>query len=120
MRFSNPFRLWPAVQFGILFGVVLFVMKAAQEVFGDSGVYATSFLAGLTGVDPTALSMAQLAGEALSYRVAAQAVLFAAAANTLAKGGLILALGSRLLRLQAVPVLGILTLVGMGAALWLA
>ncbi len=104
----------------MLFGIVLFITKAAQVVFGDSGVCATSFLAGLTRVDPTALSMAQLADETLTYKVAAQAVLIAAAANTLAKGGLILALGSRELRRHTVPVLGILTLAGVGAALWLA
>ena len=28
--FANPFRLWPAVQFGLLFGAVLLVTKAAQ------------------------------------------------------------------------------------------
>ena len=28
---SNPFELWPAIQFGLLFAVILFVSRAAQQ-----------------------------------------------------------------------------------------
>jgi len=116
--FANPFRIGPAIQFGLLFGTVLLATKAAQVALGDTGVYVASFLAGLTGVDPIALSMAQLAGEAVAYEVAVRAVLLAAAANTLAKGGLTLALGAPPLRRQALPLLGLLTLAGLGLAVW--
>jgi len=116
--FTNPFRLKPAIQFGLLFGTVLLATKAAQVALGDTGVYVASFLAGLTGVDPIALSMAQLAGEAVAYEVAVRAVLLAAAANTLAKGGLTLALGAPPLRRQALPLLGLLTLAGLTLAAW--
>ncbi|HIQ04247.1 MAG TPA: DUF4010 domain-containing protein [Anaerolineae bacterium] len=118
--FTNPFRLGPAIQFGLLFGAVLLITKAAQIALGDAGVYVTSFLAGLTGVDPTALSMAQLAGETVAYEVAVRAVLLAAATNTLAKGGLVLALSAPSLRHRALPLLGILTLAGLGLAIWAA
>ncbi|MFQ5858265.1 MAG: MgtC/SapB family protein [Anaerolineae bacterium] len=114
--FANPFRLGPAIQFGLLFGTVLLVTKAAQVALGDAGVYVASFLAGLTGVDPIVLSMAQLAGETVAYEVAARAVLLAAAANTLAKGGLALILGAPPLRRRALPVLGLLTLAGLSLA----
>ena len=116
--FANPFRLWPAIQFGLLFGVVLVVTKAAQVALGDVGVYVASFLAGLTGLDAITLSMAQLAGSEVSYQVATQALLLAAAANTLAKGGLVLALGAPALRRSTLPVFGLLSLVGMGLAIW--
>ncbi|MFQ5595874.1 MAG: DUF4010 domain-containing protein, partial [Anaerolineae bacterium] len=118
--FTNPFRLGPAIQFGLLFGAVLLITKAAQIALGDAGVYVASFLAGLTGVDPIALSMAQLAGETVAYEVAVRAVLLAAAANTLAKGGLVLALSAPSLRRRALPLLGILTLAGLGLAIWAA
>ena len=117
--FANPFRLWPAVQFGLLFGVVLLVTKAAQISLGDAGVYAASFLAGLTGLDAITLSMAQLAGGEVSYRVATQALLLAAAANTLVKGGLTLILGAPSLRRYTLPVLGVLTLTSLGLAAWM-
>jgi uncharacterized membrane protein (DUF4010 family) len=116
--FANPFRLGPAIQFGLIFGLVLLLTKAAQVALGDTGVYLASFLAGLAGVDPIALSMAQLAGQAISYEVAAQAVLLSAAANTLAKGGLTLALGAPHLRRQVLPVLGLLTLASLSLAVW--
>jgi uncharacterized membrane protein (DUF4010 family) len=117
--FANPFRLWPAVQFGLLFGVVLLVTKAAQISLGDTGVYAASFLAGLTGLDAITLSMAQLAGGEVSYHVATQALLLAAAANTLVKGGLTLVLGAPALRRYTLPVLGVLTLTSLGLAAWI-
>jgi uncharacterized membrane protein (DUF4010 family) len=117
--FTNPFRLWPAVQFGLLFGVVLLVTKAAQISLGDTGVYAASFLAGLTGLDAITLSMAQLAGGEVSYHVATQALLLAAAANTLVKGGLTLVLGAPALRRYTLPVLGVLTLTSLGLAAWI-
>ena len=117
-QFANPFRLWPAIQFGLLFGVVLLVTKAAQVALGDVGVYVASFLAGLTGLDAITLSMAQLAGGQISYRVATQALLLATVANTLAKGGLVLALGAPALRRSTLPVFGLLSLAGLGLAIW--
>ncbi len=69
----------------------------------------------MSGVDPIALSMAQLAGAGVSYK-SPQALLLAATANTLAKGCLILALGAPSLRRYALPVLGMLTLTSLGLA----
>jgi uncharacterized membrane protein (DUF4010 family) len=118
-HFANPFRLWPAIQFGLLFGVVLLVTKGAQVALGDAGVYVASFLAGLTGLDAITLSMAQLAGKEVTYGVATQALLLAATANTLAKGGLVLALGAPALRRSTLPVLGLMSLASLGLAIWM-
>ena len=60
-RGANPFELGQAIRFGLLFGVVTFVAKAAQVYLGDAGLYLAGALAGLTDVDAIALSMAQLA-----------------------------------------------------------
>lgn len=87
---------------------------------GDVGVYVASFLASLTGLDAIKLPMAQLAGGQISYRVAAQALLLAAVANTLAKGGLVLTLGAPALRRSTLPVFGLLSLAGLGLAVWAA
>jgi uncharacterized membrane protein (DUF4010 family) len=116
--FANPFRLWPAIQFGLLFGVVLLATKAAQNSLGDTGVYAASFLAGLTGLDAITLSLAQLAGGEVSYQVATKALLLAGTANTIVKGGLTLALGAPPLRRFVLPVLGVLTLASLGLTAW--
>jgi uncharacterized membrane protein (DUF4010 family) len=118
-KLANPFRLWPAIQFGILFGVVLLITRGAQSVLGDTGVYVTSFLAGLTGLDAVTLSMAQLAGRGVSYEVAAQALLVAVTANTVAKAALTLFLGARSLHRYTLPSLGFLALISLGWAVWM-
>lgn len=96
---SNPFELGQAVKFGLLFGLVSLVARAAQSAFGTSGLYAAGFLAGLTDVDAISLSMADLArGDPASVVVAARTVLLAALSNTLVKCGLAVGLGAPALR----------------------
>jgi len=96
---SNPFELGQAVKFGLLFGVVSLVARAAQSAFGTSGLYAAGFLAGLTDVDAISLSMADLArSDPASSVVAARTVLLAALSNTLVKCGLAVGLGAPALR----------------------
>ena len=51
VKLKNPFELGQAIKFGLLYGVVLFVAKAAQTYLGSGGLYASSVLAGLTDVD---------------------------------------------------------------------
>jgi uncharacterized membrane protein (DUF4010 family) len=117
--FANPFRLMPAIQFGLLFGVVLLITRGAQALLGATGVYVASFLAGLTGLDAITLSMAQLAGDKVIYPVATQALLLAATANTVVKGGLTLFLGAPSLRRYTVPILGLLSLSSLIYMAWL-
>ncbi len=47
----NPFELIPALGFGAIYAGIFFLSKAAQDYFGDLGVFASSLLAGLTDVD---------------------------------------------------------------------
>jgi len=102
---SNPFELGQAIRFGVLFGLVLFVARAAQLGFGDEGLYLAGALAGLTDVDAIALSMAQLArGDAASQGVAARTILIAVLANTLVKGGLAIGMGAPALRRVMLPI----------------
>jgi len=110
---SNPFELGPAIQFGLLFAIILFVSKAAQVYVGETGVYLSSVLAGLTDVDAIALSMARLAGADVSYIVAARAVTLAALSNTLVKGGIAVSLGSASLRRYILPIFGAVLVVGI-------
>lgn len=96
---ENPFELGQAIQFGLLFGVVIFVAKAAQVYLGDAGLYAAGALAGLTDVDAISLSMANLAaGDPGSAAVATTTIVIAAGANTLVKAGMAAFAGSAGLR----------------------
>ena len=101
---QNPFRLAPALTFGLLYAVILVVTNGAQRYFGDAGVYGSSLVAGLADVDAITLSMARLQeGNEVSPTVATRAIVIAAAANTLLKGGIVMATGGHDLRRVLLP-----------------
>jgi uncharacterized membrane protein (DUF4010 family) len=110
---SNPFELWPAIQFGLLFGFILLISKAAQEYAGTAGVYLSSAVAGLTDVDAITLSLSNLAGDAISNRVAARGITLAALANTSVKAAIAATAGSSGLRRLTLPIFGAMILAGM-------
>ena len=116
---SNPFELSEAIKFGLLFGVVVVLARAAQLYFGDAGVYVASAVAGLTDVDAITLAMADLVKvDPASLPLGARAVVMAVLANTVAKSAMVLGLGSSELRRLMLPVsLGLLALGAAG--LWL-
>ncbi len=116
--FKNPFELWTAIKFGLLFATVLLISRAAQVFFGDTGIYVSSLAVGLADVDAIALSMAQLSSRpgGVDLQVAERAIVLAAMSNTAAKGGIVLAVGTPALRRTlAAPLLLILS-TGIGVA----
>jgi len=115
---QNPFNLSEAVKFGLLFGVVTFVAKAAQVLFGDTGLYIAGGLAGLTDVDAISLSMADLANTSpADIGPAARTVLIAVISNTLVKGGMAVFLGGAAMRQKMLPLSLLLLASGAAAAL---
>jgi len=86
---SNPFELGPALKFGAVFAIILVLSRGAYEVMGTGGVYVTSFLAGLEGLDAITLSLGRLLGDQLSLEAAARGLLLAVVANTFVKAGII-------------------------------
>jgi uncharacterized membrane protein (DUF4010 family) len=114
----NPFELSEAIKFGLLFGVVVFVARAAQVYLGEAGLYLAAGIAGLTDVDAITLAMADLAkSDAQQVAVAARAIVVAALANTLVKSAMAVAIGSPELRRITLPVSGLLFGSGIAAAL---
>jgi uncharacterized membrane protein (DUF4010 family) len=105
MSAKNPFELWPAITFGVMFLVILFVSKAAQTYLGDQGIYITSFLSGLADVDAIALSLTQLSDgqNGIGLTTAAKAIMFATVANTFLKGMFVLGIGAPKLRRAMLP-----------------
>lgn len=89
----NPFELGQAVSFGLLYGAVLFVAKAAQRAAGDAGFYLSSVLAGLTDVDAITLSAVDMHRGGLPSKTAATAIVLAAVTNTLVKSGVAISVG---------------------------
>jgi len=104
-RFKNPFELGPALTFGLLYAGILLVANAARLYLGDTGVYISSIASGLADVDAITLSMAELsrAGGGVELQTAARAIVLAVVSNTLVKGGIVLTMGSVLLRKAILP-----------------
>jgi uncharacterized membrane protein (DUF4010 family) len=115
---ENPFELGQAIRFGLLFGVITFVAKAAQVYLGEAGLYLAGAIAGLTDVDAIALSMANLAREdPASASAAARTVVIAVLSNTLVKGGMAMFLGSAELRRAIALPVGVILVAGATGAL---
>ena len=113
----NPFELGDAIKFGALFAVVIFVARAAQVYFGDTGLYLAGALAGLTDVDAIALSMANLAQQdPSSASAAARTIVIAVISNTMVKCGMAIWLGAPAMRRTMIPITGALALSGVVAA----
>jgi uncharacterized membrane protein (DUF4010 family) len=110
---KNPFELWSAIQFGLLFGVVLFIAKAAQELLGAPGVYLSSVVAGGADVDAIVFSLSNLAKGDISERVAAQAITLAAMSNTAVKGLIAITIGAPSMRRYLVPIFGAMITSGL-------
>ncbi|MBN2159948.1 MAG: MgtC/SapB family protein [Spirochaetes bacterium] len=91
----NPFNIMPAVQFGLIFAVIVFVTRIVQVFAGDSGIYAVSVLAGLSDVDPITLTMSQISlDDPARLDQATVAITLAAFANTVMKAAMAAFLGS--------------------------
>ena len=87
-KVNNPFELRTALQFAVLFSVILLAAKAAQVYLGEQGLYLASALAGVTQLDAITLTLAHQVGSGLDVQVAARSLAIAAATNSLFKAGL--------------------------------
>lgn len=115
---NNPFELTEAIQFGLLFGVVVFLARVAQVYFGETGLYLASGIAGLTDVDAITMAMADRAKvDVTTLTVGARAIIIAVLANTMAKGVMAVGIGSTELRRIMLPVSVLLLGVGV-VGLW--
>jgi len=115
---KNPFELGPALRFGGLLVVILFLVEGARRLLGDTGIYLVSLLSGLTDVDAITLSLSNSARTDLSELVAVRGIFLAALSNSLVKVGLILLIGGRALATLTLPFMGAGLLAGL-AVLWL-
>jgi uncharacterized membrane protein (DUF4010 family) len=96
---ANPFELSEAIRFGLMFGIVTVVAKAAEAYFGATGLYLAGAVAGLTDVDAISLSMANLAtGSPQSAKIAAYTIVIAVISNTVVKTGIAAFMGAPALR----------------------
>jgi len=81
----NPLSWRMALSFGAFYALVLFLTHMAQAEFGEGGIMSVAGLSGLSDVDAITLSVSEMSRDQLSATLAAQAILLACAANSLAK-----------------------------------
>jgi uncharacterized membrane protein (DUF4010 family) len=114
----NPFSLTAAIQFALLFAVVLLLVRLAQQHFPGGGYYVVAGLAGLTDVDAVTLSMAGLVREGgTDPLTGVGTIVLASLANTVVKCGMIVVLGGVGLRRRAVLATGLLLGAGLATVL---
>ncbi|MBT3189470.1 MAG: MgtC/SapB family protein [Anaerolineae bacterium] len=118
VEFSNPFDLGSAIKFGLLYGLVLLISRAAQMYLGDTGLYLSSIISGVADVDAITLSMAELSKTGvIEMPKAALAIILATMSNTAVKGGIALAMGGKALRKPLLFAILMMLAVGIGTAL---
>ncbi len=118
-NFTNPFELWPSIQFGIIFTVVLFIANAAQKYFGSDALYISSFVTGLANSEAITLSVLDMTKQgSVLLNSAIKAVAIAGFANTLSKGVLTCILGNSEMRKWIIPAVGLICAVSFPLIFW--
>lgn len=93
---GNPFRVRPALRFGLLFAGITLLTRAVAANFGTALLKITAAIAGLLDVDAVTASNAELAASnQLDLGTASNTILIALAANALFKTGIAFAGGTR-------------------------
>jgi len=111
---DNPTELRAAITFGVMFALVLLAVAAARQWLGDRGIYAVAALSGLTDMDAITLSTSRMAAEqAIATTTAWRAIVIAAIANLLFKGGIVGVIGGPALLARIAPLFGVNIVVGV-------
>ena len=116
---KNPLDLLTAFLFAILFLAMLIATQLAVTYLGKAGVNTLAAIMGVTDVDPFIMGLTQAAGTLTAVKVAAAAVLIAAASNNLVKGIYAYSLGDRKTGVQSLALLTALAALGLVPLFWI-
>jgi uncharacterized membrane protein (DUF4010 family) len=116
---GNPLELMAAFLFAAFFVAMLVATQLAVTYLGRAGVNLLAAIMGITDVDPFIMGMTQAAGTLTPLKVAAIAVMIAAASNNLIKGIYSYSLADRKTGIQSLSLLVALAAAGLVPLLWL-
>ncbi len=116
---NNPLELLAAFLFAGLFLAMMVATQLAVTYLGRAGVNTLAAIMGITDIDPFILGMTQAAGALTPLKVAAAAVVIAAASNNLVKGIYAYSLADRKTGVQSLSLMAGLAAVGLVPLLWL-
>ncbi|HKY69933.1 MAG TPA: MgtC/SapB family protein [Gammaproteobacteria bacterium] len=89
----NPMEIKPAIVFGVILTLVMFLSRAVKEYSGDLGIYILALVSGFVDVDAINLSLSQMSLRSLSQEVAVTGIVIGAFANNFFKSVLAVSLG---------------------------
>jgi len=119
-HYGNPLRIRVALQFGVLYALILLIVKATIAHLGNSGLLAVSGVSGLIELDAITLSLSQMVGAgSLDLVTATRGILLAILANTLVKAAFAFGYGSSLLRREVMITLGVTALSAIACCFFL-
>lgn len=105
---EDPSELKAALTFGALYAVVLIVVAAAKDHFGDEALFVVAGISGLTDMDAITLSAARFIDDGrISIETGWRMILIGHLSNLVFKIGVIAVLGSRKLLRQILIAFGI-------------
>jgi len=107
LTLTNPLDIGFALKFGLLFALILALVRGSYELLGTGGVYATGFVAGLEGLDAITLSVGRLVPDTITTAAATVTLLLAVLANTLVKAIVARAGGTAALYRRLLPFFGV-------------
>ena len=116
---KNPLELLTAFLFAALFVAMLVITQLALTYLGTTGVNTLAAIMGVSDVDPFIMGLTQAAGTLTPLKVAAGAVIIAAASNNVVKGIYAYSLADRKTGAQALAMLLGLAASGLAPLLWL-
>jgi len=90
---TNPFSLWAALSFALLFAVVLLLVPAARAWLGATGSFAAATIASLVDVDAMTIAISRDGPTLGGWRDPAAAVSTGIAVNTLVKTAIVAVVG---------------------------
>jgi uncharacterized membrane protein (DUF4010 family) len=116
----NPLDLLAAFLFAALFLVMLIATQLAVTYLGKGGLDTLAAIMGVSDVDPFIMGLTQAAGSLTPVKVAAAAILIAAASNNIVKGIYAFSMADRKTGLQSLAFLIALAAVSLVPLFWLA
>jgi uncharacterized membrane protein (DUF4010 family) len=85
IKLENPLQLSRALKFGFLLAVILLLTHAAENYFGEQGIYIVSLISGVMDVDAITLSLSRKANDVLAHSSAVKGIIIAVIMNTFFK-----------------------------------
>lgn len=93
---KNPAELKSALLFGLLYAFITFLSAAANDKFGNEGLYIVSIVSGLTDMDAITLSTGKMTEQkSITPFLGWRLILVAFLSNLVFKGGIALVIGGK-------------------------